>query len=234
MSGPTLEPWRRQFRHQVAEVYRKLPASEQGEARRMVAFAEAVAEEMGPVLRADGFQERPNDPAEFAAAQYVAYLMTLASTYAACKPIADAGFAAPVVLDRMEERRGELRLTMDAGASLRDRVEHIVEALWAGLDTRDAQAFEGLRASLPHDRAELEAHYPQTAAALASWHDGWQRACAEAFAGLDLDRATVAEVAAYLPGAMRGLNSERNLSTYTDMDRARRGLVAAVVAHLAS
>lgn len=138
------------------------------------------------------------------------------------------------VLDRMEERRGALHLAMEPGASLRERVAHVIDALWAGLNTRDAQAFEGLRASLPHDRGELETLYPQTAAALASWHDGWQRACADAFAGLDLDPDRVAEVAAYLPGAMRGLNSERNLSTYSDMDDARRGLIAAVTAHLGS
>lgn len=138
------------------------------------------------------------------------------------------------VLDRMEERRGPLPLTTDADASLHDRVAHIVGLLWEGMDTRDAQAFEGLRNSLPHDRAELEAGYPQTAAALAAWQEGWQRSVAEAFAGLDVDAAKVAEVAAYLPGAMRGLNSERNLSTYSDMDDARRGLIAAVTAHLAS
>ena len=111
---------------------------------------------------------------------------------------------------------------------------HVVGMLWDGLDTPDARAFENLRTSLPRDRTELEATFPATAAALASWNDGWQASCARAFAGLDLDPDRVAEVAAYLPGAMRGLNSERNLSTYTDMDRARRGLVAAVVAHLAA
>ena len=40
------------------------------------------------------------------------------------------------------------------------------------------------------------------------------------------------DVAAFIPGAMRGITSERQLGTYSDLDQARRGLTNAVVAYL--
>lgn len=58
------------------------------------------------------------------------------------------------------------------------------------------------------------------------------RSCQEAFAGLDVDPARVNQVAAFLPGAMRGINSERHLSTYSNMDEARQGLTEAITAYL--
>ncbi|SIA48751.1 AcrR family transcriptional regulator [Mycobacteroides abscessus subsp. abscessus] len=40
------------------------------------------------------------------------------------------------------------------------------------------------------------------------------------------------EVAAFIPGAMRGLVSEKQLGTYSDLEEARRGLTNAIVAYL--
>ena len=40
------------------------------------------------------------------------------------------------------------------------------------------------------------------------------------------------EVAALIPGAMRGLVSERQLGSYADLDMARRGLTNALAAYL--
>jgi hypothetical protein len=42
----------------------------------------------------------------------------------------------------------------------------------------------------------------------------------------------VREVATLIPGAMRGLVSERQLGSYADLDVARRGLTNALVAYL--
>jgi len=42
----------------------------------------------------------------------------------------------------------------------------------------------------------------------------------------------VREVASFIPGAMRGIASEHQLGTYTDLDVARRGLTNAIVAYL--
>ncbi len=136
------------------------------------------------------------------------------------------------VLRRTAERRGELPVVFDAGAPLRDRVAATVETLYRGLTSTDSRAIETLRTALPRDRAELERLYPRTAAELLSWGEAWEAACQKAFADLDVDPARVREVAAFLPGAMRGIVSERQLGTYTDLDEARRGLTNAIVAYL--
>lgn len=136
------------------------------------------------------------------------------------------------VLRRTAERRGELPVVSDTGASLRDRVSATVETLYRGLTSTDSRAIETLRTALPRDRVELERLYPRTAAELSSWGEAWETACQKAFADLDVDPARVREVAAFLPGAMRGIVSERQLGTYTDLDEARRGLTNAIVAYL--
>lgn len=136
------------------------------------------------------------------------------------------------VLDHLEERRGPLTIPGDPGAPVEERVEQIVTLLWRGLETRDARAIDTLRMSLPRERAELEQRFPRTAEALASWQTSWVATCQQAFADLDLDPDRVREVAALLPGAMRGLRSEAHLSTYSDLDLARHGLTRAIAAHL--
>ncbi len=60
---------------------------------------------------------------------------------------------------------------------------------------------------------------------------GWQT-CLDAFAGLDVDPDRVNEVASFIPGAMRGITSERQLGSYSDLDLARQGLTNAIVAYL--
>ncbi|MGH3640325.1 MAG: TetR/AcrR family transcriptional regulator, partial [Mycobacterium sp.] len=49
---------------------------------------------------------------------------------------------------------------------------------------------------------------------------------------VDVDPARVREVASFIPGAMRGLASERQLGSYYDLGLARRGLTNAIVAYL--
>jgi AcrR family transcriptional regulator len=136
------------------------------------------------------------------------------------------------VLHRTAERRGELPAIADPAAPLRDRVAATIETFYHGLTAPDARAIENLRAALPRDHAELERLYPRTAAELSSWLGSWTDACQKAFADLHVDPARVREVAAFLPGAMRGIVSERQLGTYSDLDAARRGLSNAIVAYL--
>lgn len=143
---------------------------------------------------------------------------------------ADGFWAA--VLHRTAERRAELFSTVDEGAPLRDRVAAIVDTLYHGLAEPDSRAIENLRAALPRDHGELERLYPQTAAELYSWGQSWLETCRNAFAGLDVDPDRVREVATLIPGAMRGLVSERQLGSYADLDVARRGLTNALVAYL--
>ncbi len=147
------------------------------------------------------------------------------------------------VLRRTAERRGQKswlfaqalvgkpsRATPDA--PLRERVSAIIDLLFDGLTAPDSRAIETLRMALPRDGAELERLYPRTAAELQSWGRSWLEACQTAFAGVDVDPARVAEVASFIPGAMRGLASERQLGSYYDLDLARRGLANAIVAYL--
>jgi AcrR family transcriptional regulator len=136
------------------------------------------------------------------------------------------------VLHRTAERRGELPSRLREDAPLRERVATIIDTLYEGLTAADSRAIETLRSALPRDSAELERLYPRTAAELQSWGRSWIEACQSAFADVDIDPERIREVAAFIPGAMRGLTSERQLGTYSDLDLARRGLTNAIVAYL--
>ncbi|MCX5043976.1 TetR/AcrR family transcriptional regulator [Aldersonia sp. NBC_00410] len=136
------------------------------------------------------------------------------------------------VLHYTAERRGDLPARVDPDASLRERVAGMIELMYEGLNATDSRAIETLRAALPREHAELERLYPRTAAELASWKPLWNDACQKAFADLDVDPVRVREIAAFIPGAMRGITSEKQLGTYSDLDEARRGLTNAIVAYL--
>lgn len=136
------------------------------------------------------------------------------------------------VLRYTAERRGELPSAAAPRGSLAERVTGILDVMYDGLTSVDSRAIENLRAALPRDRGELERRFPQTAAELQSWQMTWIDACQKAFADLDVDRARVREVALFIPGAMRGITSERQLGSYIDLDEARRGLSRAIVAYL--
>ncbi|MUL47742.1 TetR family transcriptional regulator [Mycobacterium sp. CBMA293] len=136
------------------------------------------------------------------------------------------------VLHRTAERRAGMLSQRDSAATLGQRVAAIIDLLYDGLTIGDSRAIENLRAALPRDHAELERLYPKTAAELSSWGQSWLQTCQQAFADLDVDPERVREVASFVPGAMRGIASERQLGTYTDLDAARRGLTNAIVAYL--
>ncbi len=136
------------------------------------------------------------------------------------------------VLRYTAERRGKMPAHAVPHGTLRQRVTGILDVMYDGLTATDSRAIENLRAALPRDRAELERLYPKTAAELASWQRTWIEDCQKAFADLDVDPARVREVALFIPGAMRGITSERQLGTYIDLDEARRGLSNAIVAYL--
>lgn len=140
------------------------------------------------------------------------------------------------VLRGTAERRGTLPLRPAPGTTLQQRVAAVIDLLYDGLTAPDSRAIDTLRRALPRDNAELERLYPQTAAELAAWGRGWLAACQQAFGAADADAGVdpqrVREVAAFLPGAMRGIVSERQLGTYSDLDLARRGLTNAIVSYL--
>lgn len=140
------------------------------------------------------------------------------------------------VLHRTAERRAATFSTLSRpvspNAPLRERVGAIIDTLYDGLASPDSRAIENLRAALPRDPDELERLFPRTAAELFSWGKSWLETCQNAFAGLDVDPDRVREVAALIPGAMRGLVSERQLGSYADLDMARQGLTNALAAYL--
>jgi AcrR family transcriptional regulator len=139
------------------------------------------------------------------------------------------------VLHRTAERRDATLLawaTVKPDAPLRERVAAIIDTLYRGLASQDSRAIENLRAALPREHQGLERLYPRTAAELISWGKSWQETCQNAFAGLGVDPQRVREVAALIPGAMRGLVSERQLGSYADLDEARRGLTNALATYL--
>lgn len=138
------------------------------------------------------------------------------------------------VLGHMDERRWDLSLATDTSLGLQERVGQIVDLLWSGLDTPDVRAMDTLRSALPRDREELERSFPKTAAQLAAWQSGWIASCQRAFADLDVDPVRLREMAAMIPGAMQGLTAEQQLSTYSDMDEAKRGLRNAIAAYLSA
>lgn len=136
------------------------------------------------------------------------------------------------VLRHTAERRANIFTLPDRPASLRERVSRIIDTLYAGLTNRDSRAIENLRSVLPSENSELERLYPQTAAELISWRQSWLETCQKAFADLHVDSQRVREVATLIPGAMRGIASEKQLGTYADLDEARRALTNAIVAYL--
>ncbi len=142
------------------------------------------------------------------------------------------GFWAAVLHRTAERRAATFSTPGPPEAPLRERVGAIIDTLYRGLASADSRAIENLRAALPRDPRELERLYPRTAAELFSWGKSWLETCQHAFAGLDVDPDRLREVAALIPGAMRGLVSERQLGSYADLDMARRGLTNALAAYL--
>lgn len=139
------------------------------------------------------------------------------------------------VLHRTAERRDatiSALANVESDAPLRERVGAIIDTLYRGLSSEDSRAIENLRAALPRDYKELERLYPRTAAELFSWGKSWQETCQNAFADLGVDPQRVREVATLIPGAMRGLVSERQLGSYADLDEARQGLINALATYL--
>lgn len=138
------------------------------------------------------------------------------------------------VLHRTAEHRADVFVPGNTTVPLRQRVAAIIDTLYDGLTATDSRAIENLRAALPRDPVELERLYPRTAAELQSWGRGWLATCQNAFADLNVDPERVRAVATFIPGAMRGITSERQLGSYHDLDLARRGLTDAIVAYLES
>jgi AcrR family transcriptional regulator len=116
--------------------------------------------------------------------------------------------------------------------SLTRRVTAIVDRLWLGFDEPNARAVQNLRTSLPHDRMTLAKEFPATAEAWQHFDEVWTTIFDELFDGLVSSKTKLRRVRSLLPGALRGLHTQAQLSTFTDAGEAKKGLIEAVVAYL--
>lgn len=136
------------------------------------------------------------------------------------------------LLDFVAEGRGPMMGVIPDQDDLAERVAAVVDAMWWALDQPASRAVYNLRTVLPLDRTELEVAFPRTAEAIAALDALWAESADLAFVGLDVDRVKLAQVRAMLPGAMRGLRLESEMSTYLDIEAARTGLRNAITVYL--
>jgi AcrR family transcriptional regulator len=138
------------------------------------------------------------------------------------------------VLESISERGTTLIPVPPDVRTLGERVALIIETIWNALEKPTLRAMFNLRSALPRERADLEAEYPRTAAALLDWDRRWEAACRDAFEGIDVDPVKLRRVRGLLPGTVRGLHDEQSLSSFADIGDARRGLAEALTAYLSS
>jgi AcrR family transcriptional regulator len=117
--------------------------------------------------------------------------------------------------------------------SLARRVTAIVERLWIGFDEPNARAIQNLRMSLPRDRVTLADEFPATAAAWLHFDQVWTAIFDELLEGLVSSKTKLRRVRSLLPGALRGIYTQAQVSTLTDAGEAKKGLTEALVAYLA-
>jgi len=116
--------------------------------------------------------------------------------------------------------------------SLARRVTAIVDSLWLGFDAPNARAVQNLRMSLPRDRITLAREFPATAAAWQHFDEVWTTIFDELLEGLVSSKTKLRRVRSLLPGALRGIHTQAQLSTLTDPGEAKKGLTEALVAYL--
>lgn len=138
------------------------------------------------------------------------------------------------VLEYVAQHRGPDFDQIPSQTDLGERVVAVVEMLWSALEMPGSVAIYNLRDALPRQREQLESSFPRTARAIARWDSEWTAICERSFGGLEVDHDKLMRVRMLLPGAIRGIYNERNLSTYIDADEARRGLTDAITAYLRS
>lgn len=117
-------------------------------------------------------------------------------------------------------------------ATLRERVDAVIDSVWDYLDTAEGRALTALRTSLPARRSDIAVEYPRTAAAFAARELDWIAGFDYLMDGLDLDPDKLYRVRCLLPAAIRGLSNERQIGFTSDLDVARATLSDAVVALL--
>lgn len=135
------------------------------------------------------------------------------------------------VLDYILDRSTNLFTDLQR-PDLPGRVEEVVEMYWRTLDMPGSRALYNLRQSLPRRREHLATSHPLTARAMAEWDLELTKMCERAFADVAVDHDRLMQVRNLLPGAIRGIHAEAEMSNYVDVAAAKRGLAGAVTAYL--
>jgi len=112
------------------------------------------------------------------------------------------------------------------------RLEAVVDLLWSSMDLPLVRAVHTLRLYLPRDLAVLEDEFPRTAAALAAWDHRWAQTWDHIFDGLSVSRERLAKARSLVPVAVRGLLDISDLTSYTDINLARVGLIESMTLYL--
>lgn len=126
----------------------------------------------------------------------------------------------------------ELPTAPNRTGSVAQRLSAIVDTLWRGLDTANSRAVQNLRSSLPRDQAVLAREYPATYHALRHFDETWTALFDELLGGVVSSRVKRQRVRSLLPSALRGIYTQSHLSTNSDAEEAKRGLIDALVAYL--
>lgn len=135
------------------------------------------------------------------------------------------------VLEYILDRSADLFTDLQC-PDLPGRVEEVVEMYWRTLDLPGSRALYNLRQALPRRREQLAASYPLTAGVIADWDRAWTQMCERSFADVDVDHDKLMRVRNLLPGAIRGIHAEADMSSYVDVVEARRGIAGAITAYL--
>ncbi len=146
------------------------------------------------------------------------------------------GVWAAVLEDVLEALAARAKPVMSNGrgpaTSLHQRIAFIVESLWTSYDWETARAMQNLRMFLPHDRKDLAQAFPATEATFRRLDETWQAMWQELFDDLPVSPTKLRRVRSLMPGAVRGLHTLAQLTTFTDVEEGRRGLIDAVTAYL--
>lgn len=119
-----------------------------------------------------------------------------------------------------------------ADASLRRRVDALIQRIWQGYGTRESRAVENLRLALPRDHDALMESFPKTAASFRRFDGLWADLWSRVFADLDVSATRLRRVRSLVPAAVRGLQMDADLLTFAQPEEGLKALVDGVVAYL--
>jgi AcrR family transcriptional regulator len=142
------------------------------------------------------------------------------------------GVWAAVLEHVLNEFRPVFARTKREPPSLHRRSTLIVDALWRTHDSAPNRAVRNLQLALPHDREALARSFPATEAMLRQIDATWTASWEALFEDIDVAPTKLRRVRSLVPPAVRGLHDQAHVTTFTDVEDARQGLIDAITAYL--